>query len=59
MQGLFGSLFGIIAGPIGIRLSHLNQVHQMKCFWNAFIILVGYQIDLNYLNIYTHLNEFP
>ena len=42
MQGLYGSLFGIIAGPIGIRLSYVNQVRQMKCFWIAFIILVGY-----------------
>lgn len=40
MQGLYGSLFGIIAGPIGIRLSYVNQIHQMKRSWSAFVILV-------------------
>ena len=40
MQGLYGSFFGIIAGPIGIRLSYVNQVHQMKRSWSAFVILV-------------------
>jgi len=39
MQGLYGSLFGIIAGPIGIRLSYVNQIHQMKRSWSAFVIL--------------------
>jgi len=39
MQGLYGSFFGIIAGPIGIRLSYVNQVHQMKRSWSAFVIL--------------------
>ena len=42
MQGFYGSLYGIIAGPIGIRLSYVKQVRQMKCLWIAFIILVGY-----------------
>ena len=41
MHGLYGSFFGIIAGPIGIRLSYLNQIQQMKCLWVAFIIMVS------------------
>ena len=41
MHGLYGSFFGIIAGPIGIRLSYLNQIQQMKCLWVAFVIMVS------------------
>ena len=36
MQGLYGSVFGIIAGPIGIRISYVNQT----CLWTAFITSV-------------------
>ena len=39
-EGLYGSCFGIIAGSIGIRLSHANLVHQMISYWTAFVILV-------------------
>ena len=32
---------GIIAGPIGIRLSYVNPIRKMKCLWNAFITFVS------------------
>ena len=35
------AFFGIITGSIGIRLSYVNQVTQMKCLWTAFIFLVS------------------
>ena len=38
--GLNGPFFGIIAGPIGIRLSYEKEIRQMKCLLNAFICLV-------------------
>ena len=47
MQGLYGAFFGIIAGPIGIRLSNENKIRKMKCLWNAFITFVsssGYNV---------------
>ena len=37
---LFGSLFGLVAGVIGIRLSYVSEIKQMKCLWISFIILV-------------------
>ena len=41
MQGSYGAFFGIIAGPIGIRLSYVNQIREMKFLWNAFITFVS------------------
>ena len=38
--GLLGPICGIIAGPIGIRLSYANKIRQMECLLNAFICLV-------------------
>ena len=38
--GLYGPFFGMIAGPIGIRLSYEKEIRQMKCLSNAFICLV-------------------
>ena len=42
--GLYGPFFGIIAGPIGIRLSYEKEIRQMKCLSNAFICLVREKI---------------
>ena len=36
----FGSLFGLTAGIIGICLSFVSEIQQMKCLWISFIILV-------------------
>ena len=57
MQGLYGSVFGIIAGPIGIRISYVNQTRQItnnNCLWTAFITSVcwsytsSYTLDLSF-----------
>ena len=39
----FGSLFGLTAGIIGICLSFVSEIQQMKCLWISFIILVCYK----------------
>ena len=44
--GLYGPFFGIIAGPIGIRLSYESDTRKMKCLSNAFICLVCEKIML-------------
>ena len=41
LSALFAAFFGIITGSIGICLSYVNQVRQMKCLWTAFIFLVS------------------
>ena len=40
ISALFGSVFGLIAGIIGIRLSYVSAIQQMKCLWISFVILV-------------------
>ena len=45
MQGLYGSVFGIIAGPIGIRISYVNQT---RCLWTAFITSVCWSYTSSY-----------
>ena len=41
-ESLYGALFGIIAGPMGIRLSGQNNLSQSSrfCLWRAFIPLI-------------------
>ena len=46
MQGLYGSVFGIIAGPIGIRISYVNQTRH--CLWTAFITSVCWSYTSSY-----------
>ena len=39
-EGLYGAVFGIIAGPTGIRLSKLINVSQTQCLWKVYIIFI-------------------
>ena len=39
---IFGEIFGIIAGIIGIYLSRSKNDKDMKCLWKAFITLVSW-----------------
>ena len=39
-NGLYGAFWGIIAGPIGIRMSKSNNLSQTKCLWRAYIPLI-------------------
>ena len=63
MQGLYGSVFGIIAGPIGIRISYVNQTRHRNCLWTAFITLVcwsytsSYTLHLSFKCIFTTLGS--
>ena len=41
LPGLCAALFGIITGSIGICISQLNQIRQIKYLWVAFIFLVS------------------
>ena len=35
------TFWGIVAGPIGIRLSYFNNLSQTKCLWRAYIPLIA------------------
>ena len=39
-EGLYGGIWGIIAGLTGIRLSKLNNLSQTQCLWKAYITLI-------------------
>ena len=56
-SGYCAAFFGIITGSIGIRLSYVNRVTQMKCLWIAFIFLVSqfrlYKIIIRFKSILT------
>ena len=39
-EGLYGGFWGIIAGPIGIRLSKPNNLSRTQCLWKAYITLI-------------------
>ena len=39
-NGLYGGFWGIVAGPIGIRMSKSNNLSQTKCLWRAYIPLI-------------------
>ena len=38
--GLYGSFFGLIAGPLGICASNSKRLSTTKCIWIAHIVLV-------------------
>ena len=39
-EGLYGGVFGIIAGLTGIRLSKLNNLSQTQCLWKVYITFI-------------------
>ena len=39
-EGLYGGVFGIIAGPTGICLSKQNHLSQTQCLWKVFITFI-------------------
>ena len=39
-EGLYGGIWGIIAGPTGIRLSKLNNLSQTQCLWKVYITFI-------------------
>ena len=57
MQGMYGSLFGLAGGIIGIRLSFVNEMHQIKCLWIAFIILVCIKPNLFLLDSFSSFKK--
>ena len=41
MQGAYGSIPGIIAGPLGIAAANSKRLSRTKCLWTSHIILVS------------------
>ena len=41
VQGAYGSLFGIIAGPPGIAAANSKRLSRTKCLWTSHIVLVS------------------
>ena len=41
MQGAYGSVFGIIAGSLGIAAANSKRLSRTKCLWTSHIVLVS------------------
>ena len=43
-EGLYGGLFGIVAGPTGICLSKLNNLSRTQCLWKVYITFIFFTV---------------
>jgi len=66
--GFYAAVWGIISGPIGIRLSNRNNLPQFNrfCLWRTYISLVsmtilgsigGFSMNLVFMAIVTRSND--